>query len=628
MQFLQPQFLWLLLLGLIPVTLYLFRRKSRSVTVSTLGFFKTLAQEHQESAWLRRLKKWLSFVITLLLLILATALLARMVPTQDSIGQLRSLVILLDRSATMAVAGEGGAPGLERARQVIVDRLEKLPQDMSISLLAYDSRPEVIQPATLNRRELISRLHRVEVRPIAANAERALDAARILAQIDTPSLIWHLSDRQLAEGVDLDGESSRMNSENLAISIEELTLAPDKVTNPGITAFQLRPIPLEHSRYEAFVQVALNEAAIEPVQARVEISIAGIPNQLRKIQLDPGERQGLTFAINGVSRQILKIDLIAEVDDFDLDNHVATELPDARPILAAWIREGESEDPFVRLALSAIQEEGRFEILKGDPDAWPLNQEVDVVVFDGWLPEEWPEDLPAVVINPPRQVGPIPAQLLAEPVPFASVRVENENHPVLFRVSSSRVAVTQSAVLRDEGGFEPLWYAGDETVLSAGEVKGQRIVVMGFSPGNSPRLPLTASFPLLIGNALFWCTERSLDQATASVFSAGELVGIDEGTLTWTYWDQGEQRSFRQKAREGVLEMDRIGLWKTDSGLRGSSFILSASESDIPAQGDAESDSESAFEARGLGNWKMILLAVIGLLLLLESCLFHRFAVY
>ncbi|MEZ5433734.1 MAG: BatA domain-containing protein [Verrucomicrobiales bacterium] len=53
MQFLSPAFLYLGFLALIPVALYLFRRKARVKQVSTLVFFKTLAREHQESAWLR-----------------------------------------------------------------------------------------------------------------------------------------------------------------------------------------------------------------------------------------------------------------------------------------------------------------------------------------------------------------------------------------------------------------------------------------------------------------------------------------------------------------------------------------------------------------------------------------------
>ncbi|MCB1078258.1 MAG: BatA domain-containing protein, partial [Verrucomicrobiae bacterium] len=79
MQFLNPGFLWLSLLAIIPVALYLFRRKSKLVDVSTLVFFKTLAREHQESAWLRRLKKIVSLLLTLAMLLGAVFALSRLI---------------------------------------------------------------------------------------------------------------------------------------------------------------------------------------------------------------------------------------------------------------------------------------------------------------------------------------------------------------------------------------------------------------------------------------------------------------------------------------------------------------------------------------------------------------------
>ena len=77
MRFLTPSYLHLLWLALIPLVLWLFRRQAKRVPVSTLLFFKSLAREHQESAWLRRIKKWLSLLLTLLVLLFAILALAR-----------------------------------------------------------------------------------------------------------------------------------------------------------------------------------------------------------------------------------------------------------------------------------------------------------------------------------------------------------------------------------------------------------------------------------------------------------------------------------------------------------------------------------------------------------------------
>lgn len=637
MQFLNPQLLWLLLLGLVPLVLYLFRRKSKTVSVSTLVFFKTLAKEHQESAWLRRLKKWLSFALTILMLSLVVFVLARLIAKQDDPDQYRTVVVLLDRSASMAVVDENGESRLEAGKRILRERLEKVPEEVGVALVAYDVRPEVLQPRTFKRRELVSRLDSVVLRPVAERSDTAYEMAKLLAGLERPAAIWHVSDHPLVEpapgeeGMDAPVEEGNADGAETGISVRELDLSLPEVTNAGITSFRIRPVPLEYSRYEVYVQLALNADAKEAVQSRLEVRVGGIPNQYREVDLEPGERTGLTFRINGVSEQVLHLQLATDGDDFALDDVVTVPLPQARPILAAWIRPDEDEDPYTRFALSSIQESGRFELLKGNPGAWPLSEEVDAVIFDGWLPEEWPTDIPAVVINPPGSSGPVLARALDNPIPYDSIRVGNEDHPVLFRVSSSRVALTQTAVFRSTGSLEPLWIAGRDPILAAGEIGGQRLVVMAFSPGRSERLPLTASFPLLIGNALLWSVDRDTTTADGvDLHSTGDLVHMEGETIQWSQWDGREMKSRRFPLSAGVVELDRIGIWETDAGARGASHILSARESDIPARSPDESADAAYFEAEtGLGGkLKLGLLAAVVLVLLLESWLFHRFAVY
>ena len=621
MQFLNPAFLWWLLLGIIPLMLYLFRRKSKKVSVSTLVFFKTLAREHQESAWLRRLKKWLSFALTILILSLAVFILARLIAPQDDADRYRTVLILLDRSASMSVEDSEGMSRLESAKEILKERLKKVPEEIGVALIAYDVRPEVVQPRTLQRRELISRLDEIEIRPMAERSDTALESARIISALEPPTAVWHASDRPLPSVAGTWAEE---------VTVRELDLSVPEVVNPAITAFQIRPVPLEYARYDVYVQTALNQAAPGPVQAQLNITVGGIPSQFRKIDLEPGQRSGFTFRINGSRDQLLRVELSSEMDDFALDNQISLPLPDSRPILAAWIRPDDAEDPYTRFALSSIQESGSFELLKGSPAAWPLSEEVDVVIFDSWLPEEWPKDIPAIVLNPPGAAGPVLARRLDSPIPYDSVRVGNEDHPLLFRVSSGRVAVTQTAIFEAAGSLEPLWIAGREPILAAGEVDGQRLVLMGFSPGISERLPLTASFPILIGNALFWCVDQAGQGGDVNLHSTGDFVPVEGESISWSHWNGREMKKQRFPLASDILELDRIGVWETDTGKRGSAQILSARESDIPARSETGKVDQDYFtvEAGWASNLKLWLLAAVIVFLLMESYLFHRHAVY
>lgn len=616
MEFLNPGSLWLLLLGVIPVVLYLVRRRSKKVRVSTLVFFKTLAREHQESAWLRRLKRWLSLALTLLMLALAVFVLSRLIVRQDDADRYRTVVVLLDRSASMEAKDENGESRIDAAKRLLRDRLTKVPEEVGIALVAYDQRPEVLQPRTTKRRELLSRLDSVGSRPIAGRPDAALETARMIAGLEPPAAIWHLSDRLLPDP----GEGSKIHQLNLALS---------EVGNVGITAVSLRGVPLEHARYDVFVRVARNRDAPSATKAKLRVSVGGIPSQIREIDLEPGAESSVTFRINGSRDQILRLALESEGDGFPLDDEVSLPLPEIRPVLAAWIRPDELEDPYTRFALSSLQESGSFELLKGGPAAWPLTEKVDAVIFDGWLPAEWPTDTPAILLNPPDYAGPVVSRRLAAPVPYDSVRVGMADHPVLFRVSSSRVALTQTGLYDARGSLEPLWFAGNDPVLSAGEVGGERVVVMGFSPGLSEQLPLTASFPILMGNALFWAVNQEENGGANRLYRSGELAPVAGKTITWMETGTGSRQAALPLTSD-VVEMDRRGIWETDAGIRGASHLLSRDETDLRSRDD-ENAGDSAYFAtsnRFAGNLKLWLLAAVAMILLLESWLFHRHAVY
>ncbi len=648
MQFLNPGFMWLLLIGIIPVLLYLFRRRSKTVRVSTLVFFKTLAREHQESAWLRRLKKLLSFILTMVILVTAVFVLSGIIVRQDDADQYRTVIVLLDRSASMNVRDESGETRMGAAKRILKERLKKVPEEVGISLIAYDVRPEVVQPRTLKRRELLSRLDGVEARPMAERTDSAMEMAEILAGLEPPAAIWHVSDHLIVDSADLEqgevfpgseSEPGERDAERVPgkshgvvppTAIRELNLALPEAVNAGITAFQLRPVPLEYSRYDAYVQVALNGDAAITAKLRLNVSVGGIPTLFRELSLAPGERSGITFRINGSEGQMIRVWLESERDDFDLDDQIILPLPEVDPILAAWIRPDETEDAYTRVALSAIQETGTFELLKGSPDVWPIREKVDAVIFDGWMPPEWPVDIPAIVINPPGPSGPIQARKLEAPIPHESLEVSNEDHPLLFRVSSGRIALAQTSLFDVKGAMETLWTAGRNPVLAAGEIAGQRIVIMGFSPGKSDRLPLTASFPILMGNALFWCVKQKDFTRDSRLFSTGDLAPVSGDSITWSGMEGGQVKKRTLPLKSDVIEMNRLGTWETDSGIIGASYLLSALESDIPSRNSKESGDAKYFavESNVAGNLKLWLLSALLLLLLLESWLFHRFSVY
>src|SRR6187401_3052226 len=154
MRFLHPQLLNFLWLALIPIALWLFRRKAKRIPVSTLLFFRSLAREHQESAWLRRLKRLLALLLSVLVLAFAAFALSR--PFHEGGGDTpKSLVILLDRSASMSAVDAKGRTRLDEAKALLRERLGSVPVNVICSLVLYDAKADVVQSRSTTRRELI-----------------------------------------------------------------------------------------------------------------------------------------------------------------------------------------------------------------------------------------------------------------------------------------------------------------------------------------------------------------------------------------------------------------------------------------------------------------------------------------
>ncbi len=177
----------------VAVALYLFRRRPHTVRVTTLPFFQALAREHQESSWLRKLKRLLSLLLSLLIIAAATAALAGLVWAPGT-NSLRSVVVVIDTSASMGAKDEDGRTRLDVALDRVETRLAGLAEGVPVAVLAYDRRPRILVPPTLNRRQIHAALSQIKTRPIAGDAGRALALAKRLAAMHTPAAVWHFTD--------------------------------------------------------------------------------------------------------------------------------------------------------------------------------------------------------------------------------------------------------------------------------------------------------------------------------------------------------------------------------------------------------------------------------------------------
>jgi hypothetical protein len=267
---------------------------------------------------------------------------------------------------------------------------------------------------------------------------------------------------------------------------------------------------------------------------------------------------------------------------------------------------------------------------KGTPSNWPPKEQPDVYIFEHWLPKEWPTDRPVIALTPLNNSGPLKIRSIKS-VPYDGVRSVQPDHPVLFRASSSRIAVTQTTLLTLPTSVEPLWIAGNEPVLAAGEYNGQRLVVTAFSPSQSEQLALLPSFPLILGNALYWCAAHSEALADMRTLHTGEMLHTDS-LVQWHAWNGHAFMDVSDDPAHGLLTLNRIGSWETGEDRTGTCALISDAETNLPA---LKTDSTHSIQpaapiitASAFSTWPQRLIWLALGLLLLESFLFHRKAVY
>jgi hypothetical protein len=627
MRFLLPSlfFAWAALV-LVPIVFYLFRPRPRTIRTSTLPFFIWLAREHQDSAWLRRLKYLISLLLCVLTILLAAAALGRLVVAPEA-GSLKSIVLLVDRSVSMTAVDGYGRSRLDEAKSYLRRRLAGIPAGVELSVVAYDKRPEVLLSRGFEMRTVDRALNAITARPINSDSEEAMHLAAQLAALKTPSAIWHVTDQP-----DVSPEKSKAGINAKGISIEQFSMALEKPVNVGITAVQLRRQPLERIKFEAFVQ--LHCSAPASIKAELEVRLDGNLVAIRAVTLAPGGRETLLIPVDADAKadRVLTLAITAKGDKLPADNIVAIRVPHRRPIKVLWI--SDSPDPFTELALSSIAADEDLQVLQASPGVWPPKDPANVVIFDGWLPKEWPKESAIIVLNPPGSLGPVRAvRLGGGGLPLESIRAPEREHPLLYGVATERVALTQTAVLQAGGPLEPLWTGSHGPLLLAGESGGRRVVVMAFSPEHSQQLPLMASYPLLVGNALYWSSEDELDAARGMNRKTGDVVQLQGKKIIWREVEGEQWRTKAVELASHTVELDRIGLWETDAGETGSAALLSPEETVLPAaQTKPTAEGQTAGQAAGRKLFRgdlapMLLWSLFGLLIV-ESWMFHRYWVY
>jgi hypothetical protein len=509
--------------GLALVVLHLLRLRRREVIVSFVPLWLGAPGAARSSRWARRLREWLALALALTVLMLVLFGAADLgAPAADAGG--RSVVILVDRSASMSARDEPGTRlGAARARALEVARGLGRADRALVASFARDALAESgfeADPARIARA-----IAAVGPSEEPGDLSRGLEfAAAILAGRPRPTIVL-VSDGAFSE-----------DARRAAPPAVDLRYVPvgKRGRNVAILGFAARRLPADPGSIDA--AVTLQNFGPDRVSFALEVLASGATIERRPIELAPGERRrealADVFAPDArLEARLVSLDghPLAEVadapDDLPLDDRAYAVVPPLprRRVLRVGGPDLYLDGALLSLGRTVTVERATEAAAARDRDTWAR---YDLVIFDGVAPAPPPEAGRYLYLDPHGPSSPFGERgaSVRDPV-IAEAR---RDHPLLRQIDLGDVNIAEARRLALAPGDVSVAGSFGLPLIVARERPGLRMAALSFDPRRSD-LPMRAAFPLLIANALAWAAGSSGDGGAPTAVATGGSFRLTDG---------------------------------------------------------------------------------------------------
>jgi Ca-activated chloride channel family protein len=478
----------LALLGLlfIPVVLvmYLLKlRRDETVVPSTLLWQRLVADVEANAPW-QRLRRSLLLLLQLLLVLILALLAARPFLERPAVLA-RDLVIVIDTSASMG-ATDGAPTRLDSAKRAAVEALRDLPSGGRVSVVAAGRTSRVVSNGAMDLGRIRAAIGSIDVEAAPGDLGEALRLASALAARSGDAEVLLVTDAALA-----DTPPVRVDA-----TLRVVQVGRDR-RNQAIAALAVRTAPSSVTR-SAFVSVVNTD--LEATTRRLEVWGDGRMLEARDVFMDPQTRTDVV--IDDVPRDVAVVEVrLTEASDrpgeagdrLAADDRAWAIVPPDRLRQVLLVSDG---DPYLETALSYLPNAELYGVSPADYGPGTKPGLADLVIFEGWLPDELPAK-PILAIAPPgtSDLG-VVAGRLVEP----GIGSLDPAEPILRYVDLSTTHIAEARKL-ELPGWARVVIPGPQgaPLLYAGERGGLRAAVLAFEPRRSD-LPLQVAFPILLAN--------------------------------------------------------------------------------------------------------------------------------
>ncbi len=571
------------------VFLYWLKPPPQRVTVPSTFIWVRVMQERK-----RRSDFWRWLVSLLVALAIGLAIAAALgKPVIGALsGRVRRIAVILDNSPTMMATTSSGETRWELALAHARDLLNE--GSPSSEFMVTDTCGQLPASGFVSRRRALELLERLE--PSLEDRGQFPESDAFLAD-DTE--VYFIGDGVLVR--------------DIPDSVQTISVF-EPSDNVGITAFALRPVPAEPTRYEGFLE--LSNHSTESKRVAMQIDGAGGASVQRAVTLAPGQVLGKPVDVDNFLSGPIRVLIDAPNDAFALDNVAYTYLAAPRSVDTVLVTRGNAYletlldlDPRVALEIVAPDD---YSVPEGDGDVPGL------YVFDRFAPEERP--VAPVLLFRPTARGWLPASA-GEDLSDFSLMGATSDHPILSHVSLADVIVERAAHI-DPGEHEVIAGTSAEPVLIVGE-NPLRWAELTFDIADSS-FPLQAGFPIFLANAVAWLTSTDVVPAALGRFTVpARVASVTDG--------RGNEVPTRSLGDITVFNPEAPGLYSVrtaDGELVVSANLLSPKVSAVNASAFAGESAGAALVdltgSVGGGELWLVLILVALVLILIEWWTYHR----
>ncbi len=606
---------FLLLLGVLPLIVFLhsLRPKGLKVSTTTLFLWERLLRERTVGSRLGRLlKKNLPLVLQLLsALILITALadpslLSYGAPAGDTVA-------VIDLSASMKAKGRSGSR-FDEARRELLSLIDAAPAGQKMMVVGAAAAPRLLSPFTEDKKKLRDLARALQPTDGAVEVKEAILFAHSFLRRASRDRVVVISDAAFDGAEELPWNSPHLH----------LVRVEGPNDNVGITNFEFRRAPNLSGRYEAMVSV--KNFTARPVSVPLAVTVGEKRWVREDVEIAPQQSRVLIYPHEGTPSGRAKAVLEIE-DDFPTDNQAYLVLSESRPMSVLYAGKG---NPFLEHLFRSlgvrVSRLGRL-----DPDSLSSAlQAHDVIVLDG-IPSPPLAEGNFLLINTVGAGLPLSAGgKMVRPRPLPGLA----RHPVTAGIRLDDLYIREALRLVPAGAGTPLAVSREGPLIVALEKGRLRALAIGFDLSASD-LPFKVAFPVLLSNAFDWFYPKRPEFPATGV-PAGKpyllhLHGTDEEVELRS--PSGTRERLRALTNPiSFADTFDAGFYTFKSGSREGEFaanLFSESESRIaPRLREGPSQSAVAAEReqteRGFSLWPYMLLLVCALLAVEAYLVFRR----